>query len=260
MVTTSTVRASQRLMHAMDEGKTTVNVGQVERLASEVGGGVLILAGLMHGGVKGLTIAALGGGLLYRGATGHCHLYDALGANTAAGDEQGPFDSVPARRGVKVEESITIGRSPEEVYRYWRDYTNLPKFMENIASVSEIGHDRTHWVMTAPLGLTLEWDSEIYNDKPGELIAWRSLEGAQVDTAGSVHFIAAPGGRGTEVRVSQKMNPPGGKASVALAKLFGQDPANQTRGNLRRLKQILEAGEIATVKGQPSGYRSVVHI
>ena len=199
-------------------------------------------------------------GCCIAGSTGHCSLYQALGANTAAGDEQGPFDSVPARHGVKVEESITIEKSPNEVYQYWRDYANLPRFMENIESVSEIGPDRTHWVMKAPMGLTLEWDSEIYNDRPGELIAWRSLEGAQVETAGSVHFTPAPGGRGTEVRVSQKMNPPGGKLGVGLAKLFGQDPANQTSGNLRRLKQILETGEIATVEGQPSGYRSIVHI
>lgn len=253
MVTTSTVRASQRVMHARDEGKTEINVGQVERLASQVGGGVLVFAGLMRGGIKGLTIAALGGALLHRGTTGHCSLYTALGANTTLGDERGPFDSVPARHGVKVEESITIGRPAEEIYRYWRDYANMPKFMENIASVSEIGKDKSHWVMKAPMGVTLEWNSEITNDRPGELIAWRSLEGAEVETAGSVHFVEAPGGRGTEVRVSQKMNPPGGKLGVAVAKLFGADPASQTRGNLRRLKQILEAGEVPTVEGQPSG-------
>ncbi len=252
MVTTHTVRASQRTMHAMAEGTPVVNVGHAERLASQIGGGVLILTGLMRGGFQGLAMAALGGGLLHRGVTGNCQLYQALGTNTAHGDEQGPFSSVPARHGVRADAAVTISRSPEEVYRFWRDYANLPRFMRHIESVSQTGENRTHWVMKTPLGATLEWDAELIEDKPGELIAWRSLEGS-IETAGSVHFRQAPGGRGTEVIVSQKVNPPGGKLGAAVAKLFGEDPESQAHDNLRRLKQILETGEVPTTEGQPSG-------
>jgi len=229
-----------------------VNVGEAERLASKIGGGVLVGVGLMKGGVKGLTLAGLGAALLYRGATGHCSLYQAIGANTS--DDRGPFDSVPAQSGVRVEEAITIGLPPDELFRFWRDYSNLPKFMEGVESVTATDPEgmHSHWVARGPMGTTFEWDAEIHNEIPGELIAWRSTSG-QIETAGSVHFEAAPGDRGTVVRVNQKFNPPGGKLGVAAAKLLGHDPAAVTRENLRRLKQIVEAGEIATVRGQTSG-------
>ena len=253
MATIEAIRAGQRELHRRHEGEKVVNVGEAERLASEVGGAVLVLGGLMRGGLPGLAMVALGGGLAYRGFTGHCSLYQALGADSAAGDERGPRDSVPAKRGVHFEEAITINRSAEEVYRFWRDPTNHPKFTEHLESVTTVGENRTHWVMGGPLGLTLEWDAETYEDRPDELIAWRSLEGSQVDVAGSVHFRPAPGGRGTEARVVQKINPPGGALAAAVAGLFGKSPEQQMRGNLRRLKQLLETGEIATVEGQTSG-------
>lgn len=161
------------------------------------------------------------------------------------------MDSVPAGAGVRVEEAITIDRPAMDIYHFWRDYANLPRFMGDIESVTGSG-SHSHWVAKEPLGVSLEWDAEIHNDVPGELIAWRST-GGQVETAGSVHFAPAPGGRGTEVRVNQKFNPPGGRLAVAAARLLGHDPASLTRANLRRLKALMEAGEIATVTGQTRG-------
>jgi uncharacterized membrane protein len=228
-----------------------INVGEDERLLSKIGGGLLVGIGLMRGGPKGLILAGLGGALLYRGATGHCSLYHALGANTAE-EERGPMDSVPAQTGVRVEEAVTVNRTPEELFRFWRDYSNLPKFMADVESVTGQGV-HSHWVARGPLGRTLQWDAEIHNEIPGELIAWRSLDGGDLDTAGSVHFTAAPGGRGTVVRINQKFDPPGGKLGIAVAKLLGRDPAGQIRESLSRFKQLMEAGEIATTQGQPSG-------
>jgi len=225
-------------------GSKPVNVGQAERLASTIGGGVLLAAGLVRGGFKGLVTAGLGAALVYRGQTGHCSLYDAIGANTAEQDH-GPSDSVPAQSGVRVEESITINALPNTLYRYWRDYNNLPKFMGRIESITDLGGGRSHWVASGPLGLRVEWDAELHNDMPGEMIAWRSLDGSQIDTAGSVHFGEAPGGGASLVRLNQKINPPGGKLGVAVAKLFGADPAAQLRDDLLRFKQLVESGQLA---------------
>jgi uncharacterized membrane protein len=255
MASAQSIRSSEdaaRGLGPIGHATSPVNVGETERLASNLGGGVLVLAGLLRGGIGGMTMTLLGGSLLYRGLTGHCHLYQALGANTA--DEgRGAFDSVPARQGVRVEEAVTIDRSPEELYRFWRDFQNLPRFMEHLQSVTVAAGNRSHWVTKAPLGQTVEWDAEIHNERENELIAWRSLEGSQVETAGSVHFRPAPGGRGTEVRVNLKVNPPAGQLGIALAKLFGEAPDQQIRDDLRRFKQIMETGEIPTTAGQPSG-------
>jgi len=224
-----------------------VNVGQNERLLSLVGGGVSLLWGLDRGNPLCL---ALGAGLLYRGLTGHCHMYGALGVNTA--ERHSPVASVAAGHGVKVVQAMTINRPADELYRRWRNFRDLPSFMAHLVSVTEDGQ-RSHWVARAPAGLTVSWDAEIVNDQQGRLIAWRSLEGSQVATAGSVHFNPAPGGRGTEVVVELKYDPPGGQLGSWLAWLFGEEPSVQVREDLRRFKQLAEAGEIPTTQGQPSG-------
>ena len=232
-------------------GSAAVNVGRVERYASAGVGGLLALWGLRRGGVGGALLAALGGGLLYRGVTGHCDLYQALGVNT---DQPGsePATSIPAGHGVKVEESVTVNRPVGEVYRFWRNLENLPRFMDNLESVKVEGN-RSHWVAKAPLGASVSWDAEIINEKPDELIAWRSLEGSTVSTAGSVHFTPAQGGRATEVRVNLKYDPPLGKAGVAVARLFSEHPARQIRDDLRRFKQIMESGGVPAEAGQSRG-------
>lgn len=147
--------------------------------------------------------------------------------------------------GVEVKQAITVNSSPEEVYRFWRDFENLPRFMTHLESVRITGDRRSHWVATAPMGTTVEWDAEIVEDEPNRRIAWRSLEGADVESSGSVRFEPARGRPGTEVHVEFQYTPPGGAAGAAVAWLFGEEPSQQVRDDLRRLKQVLETGQIA---------------
>jgi uncharacterized membrane protein len=243
---------------AQGHGRSNVNVGEIERWASSIGGGALAIYGISrlitNGSVGGAVLALVGGSLLYRGTTGHCEMYHALGINTTgAGGSENPVVSVPASRGIKVEKSVTVNRSPEELYRFWRNFENLPRFMNHLESVRTTAGNRSHWVAKAPAGSSVEWDAEIYNEKENELIAWRSLEGADVDSAGSVHFQAAPGGRGTEVRVVLKYDPPGGIIGATIARLFGEEPSQQIEEDLRRFKQVMETGETSTTTGQSSG-------
>ena len=217
-----------------------VNVGKIERWASAIAGGVAIASGLALAQKRGqmwggIALAVGGGALVYRGATGRCELYAAAGIDTS--DEE--------RRGIRVEKRITIDRSPEELYRYWRNFENLPRFMKHLESVRDTGGGRSHWVAKAPSG-TVEWDAEIINERENEMIAWQSLENADVPNAGSVWFEAAPGGRGTQVKVSLDYNAPAGKVGAAVAKLFGEEPEQQIEEDLRRFKQVMEAGAIAT--------------
>jgi uncharacterized membrane protein len=156
-------------------------------------------------------------------------------------------------RDVHVETSIAIDRSPEELYAFWRDFTNLPVFMMNLESVTLLDSVRSHWIANGPLGKRVEWDAEVYNDKQNELIAWRSLENADVINAGSVRFEAGPEGHGTFVRVTVNYNPPAGAIGASLAKFLGAEPQQLIKEDLRRLKQMMEAGEMATIDGQTSG-------
>ena len=149
----------------------------------------------------------------------------------------------------QVKKQIIINRSPEEIYQFWHDFRNLPRFMNHLESVSVTGEGRSHWVAKAPAGTTVEWDAEITEDRPNELIAWRSLEGADVDNSGSVSFESAPGGRGTIVRVEIEYSPPGGVVGAAIAKLFGEEPGQQTQEALRCLKQVMETGEVVVSEG-----------
>jgi uncharacterized membrane protein len=162
--------------------------------------------------------------------------------------------SLPRDRTIRVQKSITVNRSPEELYRFWHDFENLPRFMAHLQSVQVTGEKRSHWKAKAPAGMTVEWDAEIIADRPHELIAWRSLEGSDVDHAGSVHFKPAPAGRGTEVRVEMQYIPPGGIIGAAIAKLFGEAPDQQLQEDLRRFKQTMEVGEViqseATARGR----------
>jgi uncharacterized protein len=157
---------------------------------------------------------------------------------------------------IHMETSITIDKPPEELYAFWREFKNLPLFMKNLEAVNDLGSGRSHWVAKGIGGTTVEWDAEIYNEKENELIAWRSLEDADVVNAGSVRFQRGPTGHGTFVRVTINYNPPAGNVGNTLAKLFGAEPAQLVKDDLRRFKQLLETGEIATVDGQTSGRAS----
>lgn len=158
------------------------------------------------------------------------------------------------RRGIHVEHSVTIGRPIGEIYRFWRDLENLPKFMRHLDQVAMREEGISHWVAKAPGGTTVEWDARIINEVENKLIAWQSLAGSKIATAGSVNFDETE--RGTTVHVHLQYNPPGGKLGAALAWLFGEEPTIQVREDLRRFKQLMENGEIPTIDGQPSGRRT----
>jgi uncharacterized membrane protein len=145
--------------------------------------------------------------------------------------------------GIRVKRSITIGRPRQEVYSFFSDFRNLPRFMRHVESVVVTGNGRSHWVVKAPGGFTVEWDAEVTADQPYEMIAWRSVGKADVDNAGVVRFVDAPGSRGTEVHVGLRYEPPGGALGAAFAKLFGEDPGAQVADDLRRFKQVMEVGE-----------------
>ncbi len=158
---------------------------------------------------------------------------------------QTPEGGEAASGALHVTKTIIVGRSPEEVYRFWRDFTNLPTFMKHLQSVEITGEKRSHWKAEGPAGKTVEWDAELVDDQPGTRIGWRSLEGSDVDNSGAVYFERAPGGRGTLVRVELQYAPPGGTISATLAKLFGKEPGQEVDSDLRAFKQVMETGEIA---------------
>ena len=155
---------------------------------------------------------------------------------------EGNLDEPPRAR--EVTKAITVNRSPDEVYRFWRNFENLPQFMSHLESVRVIDDRRSHWKAKAPAGKSVEWDAQITQDIPGELIAWESLEGADVANAGSVRFANAPGGRGTELVVNMHYDPPAGPLGAVVARLFGEEPGQQVDGDLRRFKQVMETGEV----------------
>jgi len=220
----------------------TSKVSDTERWGTLISGSALVLLGLKQGSLRGAITALAGGGMIYRGVTAQNSITDDI-QNTL-----GMNDSI------KVEKTVTISnKSPEELYQFWRNFENLPHFMKHLKHVTVINENRSHWITTAPMGGSVEWDAEIVNDQENRLIAWASVEGADVDNSGFVRFQPAPGNRGTEVKVVIEYNPPGGALAATIAKLFGEEPKQQIGDDLRRFKMLMEAGEIATIEGQPSG-------
>ncbi len=156
-------------------------------------------------------------------------------------------------KGIRVEQAITIDRPAEDLYRYWRDLENLPKLMDHLQSVTAKGERISHWIAGGAGRMKLEWDAEIVSEEEGRLIAWQSLKGSDLGTAGSVHFQEALGNRGTEVKLVLMYTPIGKTLGSKVSKLLGEEPAQEIRGSLRKFKQLMETGGIATIEGQPSG-------
>lgn len=243
-------------MEIIRHNYNTPNVGNLERGASVVAGSLLIWNGLKQKSWSGAGLALLGVGFLRRGISGFCYTYQALGFRTSD-IGQGRNVSVPYELGVRVDEAVTINRPRAEVYAFWRNLENLAQFMEHVESVRAIPDSkRSHWVAKGPGDRRVEWDAEIINEIEGELLGWRSLEGSDVANAGSVRFNDADGGRGTEVRVSLQYNPPYGAVGAFVAKVFGEEPSDQIRKDLNRLRTKMEAGVLPTTEGQPAGAKS----
>ena len=231
-----------------------INIGDGERLISGAGGCALAIYGFRRRGLGGLMMAIAGAGLIYRGATGHCSLYKALSISTAK--RKGLRASVKHGAGIKVEKRVTINKSAEELFRFWHNFENLPRFLDHLESVRSIGghsSGRSHWVARLPTGMTIEWNAEIINESPNELIAWRSLEGASVPNAGSVRFERVPDGEGSQVKVSLEYAPPAGKLGALIVKLFGEDPERQVEKDLYRFKKLMESGQLPFAQRQTTG-------
>ena len=247
------------------EQRQRVNVSDVERWLSGIAGAGLAALALKERGVGGGLAAVTAAALLYRGATGHCPVYGAVGVSTAASTSGGHGTGMIAdrgsdtrrqlggARGIHVDEAVTINKPIGEVYRFWRNFENLPQFMEHLESVATREAGISHWVAKGPAGVNVEWDARIINEVDNQVIGWQSLEGSTVATAGSVNFDETE--HGTRVRVHLQYNPPGGRLGAAVARLFGEEPNQTVREDLRRFKALMETGEIPTIDGQSSGRR-----
>jgi uncharacterized membrane protein len=218
------------------------NVGMPERIGSAAVGLASLACGVKCRGLFGGILTLLGAYGIYRGVTGKCEGYRRLGIDTA-GNSDGR--GVPQDVGVKVDKSVEVRRSPMELYHFWHQLTNLPEVMPHVISVT-MTDSRSHWVVAGPAGKQVEWDAEFINEKPGELIAWQSLPGSEVQSAGSVRFDPLDDGQSTRVRVVLEYLPPAGKAGALLAQLLGSSPDQQLETDLRRFKERMESGQIAT--------------
>jgi uncharacterized membrane protein len=220
----------------------TRNVGDAERVGTTLLGAALLLGGLRRHSLFGRSAAALGSALVARGVTGHCPVYERMGRTPASA----------MRRALRVVESLQVGVSPGEAYAAWRDLERLPRFLRHIESVTAEG-PVSHWKARFPGLPPLEWDAELIEDVPGEKISWRSVSAEDtVDNAGSVTFFDL-GPRGTGLRVEIGYFPPAGPAGRLLGRLLHPVTQQFVREDVRRFKSLMEAGEIPTTQGQPSG-------
>lgn len=222
------------------------NIGNNERIASAIAGGSLIVYGLKHGGLLGAALSLLGGGLLFRGGTGHCGAYKALNINTASEKNHGE---------IHITKSVTINKSAAELFAFWRNFENLSQIMTHLEHVTRIDNKRSHWKAKAPLGTSVEWEAEITDERENEFIEWNSVEYSEVQNSGKVEFLPTQN-RGTEVKVTLSYQAPAGKIGALIAKLFGEEPSQQIADDLRHFKQLMESGMIMTVEGQTSGRKA----
>lgn len=238
-------------MPPYDHRSSTIALVDLENGAALGAGAALLLMGVTRRGLAGLGLAAASAPLLYRAATGRWP--EVLRPDWASDD---PRVALAGDRGMHVLESVRVELPAAEVYDFWRRLENLPRFMRHLEAVTpEPGTAKSHWVAVGPAGVRVEWDAEIINDVANTTLAWRSLPDADLVTAGSVTFKPVRGGRSTQLTVHLQYAPPAGRAGTFVAALFGRAPEQNVREDLRRLKQLLEAGEIAQVVS-PSPRRS----
>jgi len=167
--------------------------------------------------------------------------------------------AVKTGQGVKVTRACTIRKPAEELFRFWRNLENLPRFMQHVVAVEKISDVESRWTVKAPAGRTVVWNAVIFNEEPNRLIAWRTREGADVPNAGSVRFEPQNDGK-TVVKVALEYDPPGGKFTAFLSKLFGKEPNIQVAQDLSRFKALMETGEIPTTEGQPVGEAQIAKV
>jgi uncharacterized membrane protein len=224
--------------HSHAQGRPAKNVAAPERIVSALGGLAAAGYAVRRRDFSTPFLLLLGGMLVYRGFSGNCRLYDRFGINTArALGEKG----VPGNKGIRVEQSVDVSLQPAQVFSFWRNLENLPFFMPHLKSVQRNEDGISHWIVEGPAGTTLEWDAEIINERPGEMLAWQSLPGADVQNAGTVRFHRLEDGRGTRVTVVLQYQPPGGQFGAAVASIFGESPDKQLEADLIRFRDWIEA-------------------
>jgi uncharacterized membrane protein len=222
-------------LHLRHPNKRQGRSAPAQRWGVLLGGSALAIYGLTRRSPLGYALAAGGGALAYAGAS-------------AARTQRVPRTNV----------SVTINASPDEVYRFWKDYENLPRFMRHLESVTVESGRRTHWKAIGPMGTRVEWTAETVDDRPGELISWRSLPDSDIEVEGTVSFREAPAGRGTVVTANIIYGSSKAQAGHILSKLVGKSPRFMMEQDLRRLKALLETGEIPTIEGQSHGPRDTM--
>ena len=227
--------------------QSALNLTRVDRLGYVVGGVALIAWALTRPSLARSSAAGVGGWLLYQAATGRNPMFTPLGIRV----NRAPAET-DAGETIVVEETIAIARPRTEVYRFWRRLENLPRIAPQLQSVEQLDEARSRWLVKGPRGGMLEWESEITRDEPDRELAWRMTRGEKLSHFGSVLFQDAPGGRGTAVKVHLEYVPPAGSLGTAIARVMGHSPQRVVAETLRRLRQLLETGEIATTEGQPS--------
>ena len=225
-----------------------VNLGPAERALSVAGGVALAMLGLRRSWLA-LGFGAVGTALVWRGVTGHCALYGRLGIDRAA--------HTRGQLGPKLVREAVVQERPEAVFAFWRDFSNLPLVMPNLDSVKVLGPTLSHWRLKTPPGMTVEWDAEVINEKPGELIAWRSTPTSTVQHAGSVRFELTGAGS-TWVQVSLQYAPPAGELGHVVAELLGADAGKQIETGLAGLREAMERARVGVNAGPTSPASSAV--
>jgi len=255
----STIKSYQNAYQQGDQNVVTRNVGQTERWLSGISGGVLAAYGISRRDWLGSGLAAIGGALFYRGASGHSFLYQAMSISTA---EQQPnfapgipktVSSIPGKRGVRVQRSMTVNRSAEDLFNYWYDIEKAPRYMDYIQSVMKTGERTSHRVAQGPTNKTVEWNAELLQVIPNKSISWHTHGKPTTANAGKVSFDPAANGHETVVTLELDFLQFQGALGTGIGNLIGHIPERQALETLRHFKEIMEAGEIATIKGQPTG-------
>ena len=225
-------------------GTTGLSVWDAGRVAAGIVGGAIVTSGLLRRSLPGTLLALAGADLVRQAVTGNSMVFKFLGVT----DEEGDLRD----KAIDVQRTSTIRRSPEELYRLWRDPATLPAIMEDFAEVMVLSDTRVHWVLMGPLKLRLRWETEVTEDRPGEVIRWRSIPGAELPNEGSIQFRAAPGNLGTEVVLRLRFVPPGGMLAQRAARMMRAVPRGLELRALRNFKCLAETGEVTSIKRQPA--------
>ena len=235
-----------------------VNVHHNERLLSALAGGLALAWGLSQRSTIAKAAALIGSGLVYRGVSGHCHMYQAIGVSTADdGPERTLLPSMHAQRAAhprhfEVIRDVTIQKSPAEIYQAWKQPETLAQIMGHFAEISPVSEGIMRWTIEDPLGRSHSWDVELVEDVPGERLRWQSREGSQIIKRGTLDLRSAPGNRGTEARLHLHFERPEGLLGDVLTKVLGPVPGAAAQRALRNLRCLLEAGELPSLKKNPA--------